>query len=59
MIYYVITIVFKFISDKSESIASTSTTSTVHTLDEFQLPLKFKRPFLDEAEINAINVCTF
>jgi hypothetical protein len=28
----------------------------VQTLEHTQLPLKFKRPTLDDAEINAINV---
>ncbi|XP_025418806.1 uncharacterized protein LOC112689351 [Sipha flava] len=41
--------------NKPESTSSTSATGLVQTLEHTQLPLKFKRPTLDDAEINAIN----
>lgn len=44
------------ITDKPSSIPLTSATGTVSTMDETQLPIKFKRAMLDETEINAINV---
>lgn len=45
-------------TDKSNSNSSTSTTGLVQTLEITQLPIRFRRAPMDEAEINAINVCT-
>lgn len=46
-----------YITDKSESIPSPSTISAGKTMEDYQLPTKFKRVIMDDAEINAINVC--
>lgn len=44
-------------TDKSNSNSSTSATGLVHTVEITQLPIRFHRAPMDEAEINAINVC--
>lgn len=41
--------------NKSESIPSPSTISAGKTMEDYQLPTKFKRVIMDDAEINAIN----
>ncbi|KAL5244574.1 hypothetical protein ACI65C_011984 [Semiaphis heraclei] len=43
--------------NKSDSTPSPSKTSAVQTMEDYQLPTKFKRAIIDIAEINAINVC--
>lgn len=47
-----------FVIGKPNSTHITSVTGTVNAVDQTQLPTRFKRATLDEAEINAINVCT-
>lgn len=44
-------------TDKSSSNSSTSATGLVHAVEIAQLPIRFHRAPMDEAEINAINVC--
>ncbi|CAI6345718.1 unnamed protein product [Macrosiphum euphorbiae] len=41
--------------NKSESTPSPSTVGAVQTIEDYQLPTKFKRVMMDDAEINAIN----
>lgn len=43
----------------SATVVSTPATPAVYTLENYQIPSRFKRVMLDEAEINAINVCLF
>lgn len=56
------TIVYKFnllfvdFTDKTD-LTSSTVTSTVHIVETTQLPPKFRRAVMDEAEISAINVC--
>lgn len=48
-----------FCLDKSEPNTSIASTGASYVVEDFQLPPKFKRAGLDEAEINAINVSMF
>ncbi|KAL4131888.1 hypothetical protein QTP88_009126 [Uroleucon formosanum] len=41
--------------NKSESTPSPSTVGPVQAIEDYQLPAKFKRVMMDDAEINAIN----
>jgi hypothetical protein len=46
-----------YVADKSKSTPSSFETGAVQTMEDYQLPTKFKRVMMEDAEINAINVC--
>lgn len=54
---YKINFLFVNIADKTALTSSSTVTGAVQTVEATQLPLKFRRTLMDEAEISAINVC--
>lgn len=44
-------------TDKTDLTSTSTVTGAVHIVETAQLPPKFRRTVMDEAEISAINVC--